>query len=146
MRVWRLIFPESRCRVAPKRALISGEAVCWIAESPLVGLCSYLQRSTTFRQLVAKGGTLGWSAVACHVLTSMDYTNICRLPQKLRVALLCPWGSNFTECDSVEKLLGVWGGIGTDMTQQKTVPLSDTAASTKAKTCFMLSSPANTSF
>lgn len=47
--------------------------MCWIAESPFVGGCSYLLRSTTFRQLVAKGGTLGWSTVACCVFTAITW-------------------------------------------------------------------------
>lgn len=44
--------------------------MCWIAESPFVGGCPYLLRSTAFRQLVAKGGTLGRSTVACCVFTA----------------------------------------------------------------------------
>lgn len=36
-----------------------------------MGGCPYLLRSTTFRQLVAKGGTLGRSTVACCVFTAI---------------------------------------------------------------------------
>lgn len=44
---------------------------CWIAESPFVGGCPYLKSSTTFRQLVAQGGTLGRRAAACCVFNTI---------------------------------------------------------------------------
>lgn len=42
----------------------------WIAESPFAGGSPYLLRSTTYGQLIAKGGTLGWRTVAARVFTA----------------------------------------------------------------------------
>lgn len=42
----------------------------WIAESPFAGGYPYLLRSTTYGQLIAKGGTLGWRTVAASVFTA----------------------------------------------------------------------------
>lgn len=39
----------------------------WIAESPFAGGNPYLLRSTTYGQLIAKGGTLGWRTVVARV-------------------------------------------------------------------------------
>lgn len=75
----------------PHTALLSQERlyVCWIAESPFVGGCPYLLRSKTFRQLVAKGGTLGRSAVACCVFTAIIWI-AAMLADFLKASLLLP--------------------------------------------------------
>lgn len=90
-----LFFPVSHCPQAPSSSsYLRRGCVSWIAESPFVGGCPYLLRSTTFRQLVAKGGTLGRSTVACCVITA-----IMRIAAMLvdflkasQLELLCPLG------------------------------------------------------
>lgn len=90
-----LFFPVSHCPQAPQsNSYLRRGCVCWIAESPFAGGCPYLLRSTTFRQLVAKGGTLGRSTVACCVFTAMIRVAamLANFLKASRPALLCAWG------------------------------------------------------
>ena len=91
------VYPSIPLSSGPPPALLSQERPCWIAESPFVGSCPYLLRSTTFRQLVAKGGTLGRRAAACCVFTAITwiaatFANFLKAWQPVLLALSYKFG------------------------------------------------------
>ncbi len=99
------VFPSIPPSSGPaEHSYLRRGCVCWIAESPFVGGCPYLLRSTTFRQLVAKGGTLGRSTVACCVFTAIIRiaATLADFLKASRPALLCLQGQRPQLLDRVQ--------------------------------------------